>query len=417
MDKKKISRRSAIKLAGGGLLLARGALGIGGGFLAAAPALAKKYDIGATDKEVKLGQPCPYSGPASFFASIGKINLSYFRMLNEEQGGINGRKINLVSLDDGYSPPKTVEVTRKMVEEDGVLAIYGISGSATSVAVQRYLASKKVPQLFGFSGIPLFGDPKKSPWSVGFLPSYDFEGKACGKFIRANVKDPKVVMMYQNDDFGKSMLAAVKAGLGDAAKSVVKETSYEVTDPTVDAQIIALQATGANVFMIIGTPKHTSQAIRKSADLGWNPLKLILSGTASIPSVLKPAGLDKSIGTVAGKILKDYSDPIWADDAGMKRYGAFMKKYGADLDPNDNLVALGYTVAQTMAHVIKQCGDELTRENVLNQACNLKKLVPDLMIPGVELSTTQQNRFPIHQMRMARFDGQYWKLVGDMINE
>ncbi len=387
------------------------------GLLVPRPVSAKTYDPGASDSEVKIGQPVPYSGPASSYAGIGKANLAYFKMLNEEKGGVNGRKINVISLDDGYSPPKVVEVTRKMVEEDKVLAIFGISGTASSASVQRYLASKKVPQLFGFSGVSLFGDPQKSPWSVGFMPSYDFEGSTYGKYIRTNVKDPKVALLYQNDDFGKAMLAGVRKGLGDKADTIVKQVSYEITDPTVDPQVITLADTGANVLVPIATPKATSQAIRKSADIGWKPLKIVQTGTASIVSVLTPAGLDKSVGVVAGKFLKDYSDPAWANDPGVRTYATFIKKYAPELDPNDNLVVLGYTVAQAMAQVIKQCGDELTRENVLKQACSLDKLNSDMLLPGITLNTSSDNRFPVRQLRTARFDGTKWQLFGELLTD
>jgi branched-chain amino acid transport system substrate-binding protein len=378
---------------------------------------AKAYDTGATDTEIKIGQPVPYSGPVSFYAAIGKTTLGYFRMLNEEQGGINGRKITVISLDDGYSPPKVVEVTRRMVEEDGVLAVFGISGSASSASVQRYLAAKQVPQLFGFSGVHLFGDPEKSPWSVGFMPSYDFEGGTYGTYIRNNVKDPKVAVLYQNDDFGKAMRAGLRKGLGDMASKIVKEESYETTDPTVDSQIVSLAETGANVLVLASIPKPTSQAIRKCAQLGWNPLKLIQSGTASITAVLTPAGLENSIGVTTGKFLKDFGDPTWTDDAGRKTYATFMDKYVRGVDPSDILAVLGYTVAQMMAQVLKQCGDELTRANVLKQACSIKGLHADMLLPGITLNTEPDNRFPIRQMRMARFDGKHWEVFGDLLTE
>jgi ABC-type branched-subunit amino acid transport system substrate-binding protein len=410
---RKVTRRNLPGLVGG----LAAATAFPAGVLLSTRAFAKTYDPGASDTEVKLGQPVPYSGPASFYAGIGKAVLAYFKMLNEEKGGINGRTITVVSLDDGYNPPKVVEVTRKMVEQDEVLAIFGISGTASSASVQRYLASKKVPQLFGFSGVSLFGDPQRSPWSVGFMPSYDFEGSTYGRFIHDTIKDPKVALLYQNDDFGKAMLAGVRKGLGDKADTIVKQVSYEVTDPTVDPQVITLADTGANVLVLIATPKATSQAIRKSADIGWNPLKIVQTGTASIVSVLTPAGLDKSVGVVAGKFLKDYSDPAWASDPGMVTYAAFMKKYAPDLDPNDNLVVLGYTVAQAMAQVVKQCGDELTRENVLKQACNLDKLNSDMLLPGITLSTSPDNRFPIRQLRTARFDGTKWQLFGELLTD
>ncbi|HVV95059.1 MAG TPA: ABC transporter substrate-binding protein [Hyphomicrobiales bacterium] len=387
------------------------------GLLASRAWAAKAYDTGATDTEIKIGQPVPYSGPASFYAAIGKTTLAYFQMLNTEHGGINGRKVTVISLDDGYSPPKVVEVTRHMVEQDGVLAVFGISGSASSTSVQRYLAAKKVPQLFGFSGVHLFGDPKLSPWSVGFMPSYDFEGGTYGKYIRNNVKDPKVAVLYQNDDFGRAMLAGLRKGLGDMAPKIVKEASYEVTDPTVDSQVVSLAGTGANVLMLASIPKPTSQAIRKSAELGWNPLKIIQSGTASITAVLGPAGLDNSVGVTTGKFLKDFGDATWTDDAGMKTYAAFMKKYVGGVNPSDILAVLGYTVAQLMAQVLKQCGDELTRANVLKQACNVRGLHSDMLLPGITLNTEPDNRFPIRQMRMARFDGKHWELFGDLLTE
>ena len=413
METNRISRRKFSRAAGGLAIAAAAPAAL----LSSRRAFAKTYDPGASDTEIKIGQPVPYSGPASFYAGIGKANVAYFKMLNETQGGINGRKVTLVSLDDGYSPPKTVEVTRKMVEEERVLAIYGLSGTASGLSVQRYLAAKKIPQLFGFSGVSIWGDVKQSPWTVGFMPTYAFEGGTYGRYIRANVKDPKVAILYQNDDFGKAMLAGVRNGLGNMANRIVKEASYEVTDPTVDSQIVSLAGTGANALVLAATPKATSQSIRKAADIGWHPERFLQTGTASITSVLKPAGLDKSTGVIAGKFLKDYSDPDWANDAGRNRYGDFVKKYLPDLDPNDNLVVLGYAVAQAMAQVLKQCGDELTHANVLKQACNLSKVESDMFLPGITLNTTPSNRFPIRQLRTARFDGTKWRVFGDLLTE
>jgi ABC-type branched-subunit amino acid transport system substrate-binding protein len=414
VETKKISRRTFSRVAGG---IAAAAATAPGAILTSTRAFAKTYDPGASDSEIKIGQPVPYSGPASFYAAIGKVNIAYFKMLNETQGGINGRKVTVISLDDGYSPPKVVEVTRRMVEVERVLAIFGISGTASSMSVQRYLAAKHIPQLFGFSGVSLFGDPKRSPWSVGFMPSYAFEGGTYGSFIRKNVKDPKVTLLYQNDDFGKAMIAGVRKGLGEMANRIVKEASYEVTDPTVDSQIVSLAGTGGNALVLAATPKATSQSIRKAYDIGWHPLRFLQTGTASITSVLKPAGLDKSKGVVAGKFLKDFSDPVWEKDAGVQRFGAFMKKYAPDLNPNDNLAVLGYTVAQAMAQVLKQCGDELTHANVLKQACNLNKVESDMLVPGITLNTTPSNRFPIRQLRTARFDGTRWQIFGDLLTE
>jgi branched-chain amino acid transport system substrate-binding protein len=386
--------------------------------LTALPAQAqKRYDPGATDTEIKIGQTIPYSGPASAFGAFGKVQEAYFRMLNDA-GGINGRRVTLLSRDDGYAPPKTVEMTRRLIESDKVLFTFGSAGTSTNLAVRGYLNGKQVPQLFVGSGATQWGEPKNFPWTMGWAPSYSTEAQIYAKYILANVPSPKIAVLYQNDDFGKDLVAGLKAGLGEqASKLIVREVSYEVTDPSVDSQIVELQGSGANVFLNASTPKFAAQAIRKANDIGWKPTQFVAFISSSIGSVLTPAGLDKSTGVVSIQFLKDYSDPRWADDAGMKEYVAFLKKYMPDGDPKDFLIAYGYAMVQTTAQVLKQCGDDLTRANVMRQAASLKDFTTPTMLPGIRINTSASNFFPIRQAQLSKFDGKSWQLFGQVLGD
>ncbi|HZP85573.1 MAG TPA: ABC transporter substrate-binding protein [Burkholderiales bacterium] len=383
---------------------------------AAVPAYAqKKYGPGVTDTEIKLGQTMPYSGPASAYGTIGKAEVAYFKMIND-QGGINGRKINLISLDDAYSPPRTVEQVRKLVEEEQVLALFQTLGTPTNTAIHKYLNVKKVPQLFVATGATKWGDPKNYPWTMGWQPSYQIEAKIYAKYILQSKPNAKIAVLYQNDDYGKDYLKGFKDGLGaKAASMIVSEVSYEVTDPTVDSQIVTLKSSGADVFFNITTPKFAAQAIRKAADIGWKPLHFLNNVSSSVGAVLLPAGLDKSVGLITALYAKDPTDPQWEKDAGMQHWREFMAKYLPGGDVNDGFNVFGYAAAQTMALVIKNCGDDLTRENLMKQAANLKEVVLDTLLPGIKLNTSSTDYFPIEQLQLARFDGKRWARFGEVL--
>jgi len=379
-----------------------------------AAAAEKNYAPGVTDTEIKLGQTMPYSGPASSYSTIGKAEAAYIKMINEK-GGVNGRKINLISLDDGYSPPKTVEQVRRLVEQDGVAAIFNPLGTPTNSAIQKYLNDHKVPQLFVATGATKWGDPEHFPWTIGWQPTYQTEGHIFAKYILDHVPNARIGVLYQNDDYGKDYLKGLKDGLGDkAAKLIVASVSYEVTDPTIDSQILTLQASGANVFYDVTIPKFAAQAIRKSYDIGWKPLHLLNSVSASVSSVLKPAGFDKSIGIVSLLYLKDPTDPQWSKDKGFEDWLAWMKKYYPDGDVTDTFNAYGYTVAQGLVQTLKQCGDNLSRENIMKQAANLNMTLP-MLLPGIKVSTGPKQFFPIREMQLAKFDGKVWSLFGPVI--
>jgi len=383
--------------------------------LAASPAVAqKKYDIGATDTEIKLGQTMPYSGPASAYGTIGRAESAYFQMINE-QGGINGRKISLISLDDGYSPPKTVEQTRRLVEQDQVLFIYQSLGTPTNTAIQRYLNAQKVPQLFVATGATKWGEPKSFPWTMGWQPSYHAESVIYAKYILQNKPAAKIAILYQNDDYGKDYLNSLRAGLGDKAKLIVKEVSYEVTDPSVESQIVTLQASGADTFFIFATPKFAAQAIRKTFDIGWKPLQFVNNVSASVAAVLQPAGLEKSEGLITSAYLKDPTDPQWSKDKSFKDWVDWMKKYYPQGDLADIYNVYGYTAAQRLVQMLQQCGDDLTRDNVMRQAANLKNLELPMFLPGIKINTAPGDFFPIEQMQLARFDGKRWVLFGEVL--
>jgi branched-chain amino acid transport system substrate-binding protein len=377
----------------------------------------KKYDTGATDTEIKIGQTVPFSGPASAYSSIGKAQAAYFKMINE-QGGINGRKINLIQYDDAYSPPKAVEQVRKLVESDEVLLTFQIVGTPSNAAVQKYLNAKKVPQLFAATGASKFTDPKNFPWTLGFNPNYQTEGRIYGQYILKNHPDAKIGILYQNDDLGRDYLTGLKAALGDkAAKMIVAEASYEVTDPTIDSQVLKIKDAGTDLFFNASTPKQAAQAIKKIGELGWHPVQIVDINATSVGAVLQPAGLEASKGLISTNYGKDPSDPQWKDDPGMKHYLDFMAKYYPDGDKNSNFNTYGYSTAQLMAHVLKQCGDDLTRENVMKQATNLKNVEFDLALPGMKANTTENDYRVNKQMQMMKFNGERWELFGPILED
>ncbi|MFZ0767276.1 ABC transporter substrate-binding protein [Bradyrhizobium sp.] len=377
----------------------------------------KKYDPGATDTEIKIGQTVPFSGPASAYASIGKTQAAYFHMIND-QGGVNGRKINLIQYDDAYSPPKAVEQVRKLVESDEVLLTFQLIGTPSNAAVQKYLNAKKVPQLFAATGASKFTDPKNYPWTLGFNPNYFVEGRIYGQYILKNYPNAKVGVLYQNDDLGRDYLNGIKSGLGDkAATMIVAETSYEVSDPTVDSQILKLKAAGADVLFDASTPKFAAQTIKKTAELGWKPVHILDINATSVGAVMQPAGLEASKGVISVNYGKDPLDPTWKDDPGMKRYFDFMAKYYPEGDKNSSFNAYGYSTAQLMVHVLKQCGDDLTRENVMKQATNLKNVQLDLALPGMTSNTTPNDYRVNKQLQMMKFNGERWELFGPILED
>nr|WP_244642258.1 ABC transporter substrate-binding protein [Chelatococcus reniformis] len=383
----------------------------------AAPALAQKsYDPGASDTDIKLGQTVPHSGPGSPYGVLGRAQVAYFEMLNEK-GGINGRKVTLLSMDDAYSPPKTVEATRRLVEQDEVLALFSSLGTATQSAVQKYLNAKKVPQLLLNTGAGRWNEPEKFPWTTPGLPMYTTEAHILGKHILASVPDAKIGILAQHDDLGKEYVKALKEALGDKAdKMIVAEQSYELADPTVDSQIIALANSGANVFYNITTGKATSQSIRKVAELGWKPLHLIMSGSTA-SELITAAGADKAIGLTTVKYRKNVGHPQWADDPDLKAYEAFRAKYLPNVDPNNDLAFAGYSQAVLMGKILEACGDELTRANVLKQATTLKNVTAPALIKGLAYSTSPTDYAPLTTLYLATYDGKDWKLGDKPISD
>src|ERR1700726_142959 len=375
----------------------------------------KKYDTGATDTEIKIGNIMPYSGPASAYGVIGKTEEAYFKKINAE-GGINGRKINFVTYDDGYSPPKAVEQVRKLVESDEVLLVFNPLGTPSNTAIQKYLNSKKVPQLFVATGATKWNDPKNFPWTMGWQPSYQSEARIYAKFLMKEKPDAKIAVLYQNDDFGKDYLKGLKDGLGAKASMVVAEESYETTEPTIDNHIVKLKATGADVFISITPPKFAAQAIKKLAEIEWKPLHIVSNVSASVGSVIKPAGYENSQGILSAAYAKDGADAQWDNDPGMKKLLAFLEKYYPEANKLDSSVVYGYGAAQTMAKVLEMCGDNLTRENVMKQAASLKDFTPDTLLPGIKINTSATNFAPIDQLQMMRFKGEKWDLFGDIIS-
>jgi branched-chain amino acid transport system substrate-binding protein len=383
----------------------------------AAPAWAqKKYDPGASDTEIRIGNTMPYSGPASAYGTIGKTEAAYFKKVNDE-GGINGRKINFISLDDGYSPPKTVEMVRRLVEQDEVLLVFQPLGTAANTAIHKYLNAKKVPQLLLASGASKWNDPQGNPWTMGWQPSYQTETRIYAKHILQTKPDAKIGVLFQNDDYGKDYLKGLKDGLGDkAAKMIVAEVSYEVTDPTVDSQIVQLQGSGADVFINITTPKFAAQAIRKAYDIGWKPVQYLNNVSVAVGSVLTPAGIEKSVGLITGVYMKDPTDPQWTSDPGMTDWRAFMKKYYADGDLTDVSNVYAYAVSRALVQVLKQCGDNLTRDNVMKQAASLKDFDPGTTLPGIKINTSATDFAPIEAVQLARFDGKTWVRFGEVLD-
>ncbi|MBR1205061.1 MULTISPECIES: ABC transporter substrate-binding protein [unclassified Bradyrhizobium] len=377
----------------------------------------KKYDVGATDTEIKIGQTVPFSGPASAYAGIGKTQAAYLKMIND-QGGINGRKLNLIQYDDAYSPPKAVEQVRKLVEGDEVLFTFQIIGTPSNAAVQKYLNARKVPQLLASTGASRFSDPQNAPWTIAFNPNYQSEGRIYAKYILANHPNAKIGIFYQNDDLGRDYITGLKSGLGDkAASMIVAEVSYELTDPTVDSQIVKLKAAGVDLLYNASTPKFAAQAIRKVADLDWHPVHILDINASPVSATLKPAGLDISKGIISTNYGKDPADPQWKDDPGVKAYFAFMDKYYPEGDKLNTVNTYGYSTAELLIQVLKQCGDDLTRENLMKQVTSLKKFVPSLALPGMSI-TTGPNDYRINkQMQMMKFNGERWELFGPIIED
>ncbi len=375
----------------------------------------KNYGPGVTDTEVKIGQTMPYSGPASSFAAIGRATEAYFKKVNPG-GGVNGRKINLISLDDAYSPPKAVEQTRKLVESEEVLAIMGTFGSPSNFAIQKYLNNKKVPSLFLNTGADRVSDPQNYPWSMGWQPNNHAKGVIYAKYLLKERPDSKVAILFQNDDFGRDYVKGFRDGLGAKASMIVKELSYEISEPTADSQIVILRASGADVFVNISTPKFAAQAIKKLAEIKWDVLHLLSDAAGSIASTLIPAGLENSKGVISVAFRKDPNDPAWANDPGMKEYLAFLKEYMPDANPAETYYVFGYATAQTFVHVLEKCGDDLTRENLMKQAANIKDLELPMLLPGIKLNTTPTRYTPMTQEQLVQFDGTRWVAIGDLVD-
>jgi branched-chain amino acid transport system substrate-binding protein len=376
----------------------------------------KKYDTGATDTEIKIGNIMPYSGPASAYGVIGKTEQAYFNKINAE-GGINGRKINFISYDDSYSPPKAVEQARKLVESDEVLVVFNPLGTPSNSAIQKYLNGKKVPQLFVATGASKWNDPKNFPWTMGWQPSYQSEARIYAKYLLKEKPDAKIGVLYQNDDFGKDYLKGLKDGLGAKSSLITAEESYETSEPSIDGHIVKLKAAGVDVFISITTPKFAAQAIKKLAEMDWHPLHIVSNVSASVGGVIKPAGFENSQGILSAAYAKDGADPQWDNDPGMQKFYAFLKEYYPEGNRLDGSVVYGYGVAQTMVQVLKQAGDDLTRANVMKQAASLKDFEPDTLLPGIKINTSPTDFAPIKQLQMMRFKGEKWELFGDIIND
>jgi len=374
----------------------------------------KKYDPGASDTEIRIGNTNPYSGPASAYGTIGKSIAAYFKMLNE-QGGINGRKVSFISYDDGYSPPKTVEMARKLVEQDQVLFMFQTLGTPSNTAIHKYMNMKKVPQMHVATGATKWNDPKNYPWTMGWQPNYQSEARAYAAHILKTKPNAKIGVLYQNDDYGKDYLKGFHDGLGGKKSMIVKEVSYEVSDPTVDSQILQLQASGADVFFNITTPKFAAQAIRKAYDIGWKPVHYLNNVSNSVGSVLTPAGLEKSVGIISSAYIKDATDSRWANDKAIAQWREFMSKYYPEGNQADVFNVYGYSVASTIAQVLRQCGDNLTRENVMRQAASMKGWRPETLLPGITISTSADDFAPIQQVQLERFNGKQWELFGEVL--
>jgi branched-chain amino acid transport system substrate-binding protein len=375
----------------------------------------KKYDEGASDTEIKIGHCCPYSGPASAYGVIGKCHQAFWKAVNDA-GGINGRKVNFITLDDGYSPPKTVEVVRQLVEQEKVLLLYQTLGTPTNTAIHKYVNQKKIPHLYISTGASKWGDPKHFPWTMGFQPDYHTEGAIYAKHMLANNKDAKVGILMQNDDYGKDYVDGFKEGLGKEVGRIVKHVTYEVTDPTVDSQAIQLKDSGANVFFNVSTPKFAAQAIRKAADIGWKPVQYLNNVSASVASVIKPAGYEASQGILTAAYLKDPTDKQWDDAADMKTWRAWMDKNMPGANQADANYVFAYSVSSLMLETLKRCGDTLTRENVMKQAAGFKKYELPILLPGITINTSPTDYYPIQAVQLARFKGESWELFGDVMH-
>jgi branched-chain amino acid transport system substrate-binding protein len=384
--------------------------------LSASPASAqKKYDTGATDTEIKIGQTVPFSGPASAYAGIGKTQAAYLRMIND-QGGINGRKLNLIQYDDAYSPPKAVEQVRKLVEGDEVLFTFQIIGTPSNAAVQKYLNARKVPQLLASTGASRFSDPQNAPWTIAFNPNYQSEGRIYAQYILKNHPDAKIGIFYQNDDLGRDYIAGLKTGLGDKAVTmIVGEASYELSDPTIDSQIVKLKSLGADLLYDASTPRFAAQAIRKVADLNWKPVHILDINASPVSATLKPAGLEISKDIISTNYGKDPGDPQWKDDPGLKAYFDFMDKYYPEGDKLNTVNTYGYATAELLVKILRQCGDDLTRENIMRQATSLKNVTGSLSLPGMTINTSPTDYRINKQMQMMKFNGERWELFGPII--
>lgn len=390
---------------------------IGALLAVALPTLAqKKYDTGASDTEIKIGQTMPYSGPASAYGTIGKTEMAYIKMINE-QGGVNGRKINLISLDDGYAPPRAVEQIRKLVEQEEVLLLWQTLGTPTNSAFHKYVNQKKIPHIFLATGATKWGDPKNFPWTMSGQPSYQTESQSYVKYLLKTKPNAKIAVLFQNDDYGKDYLKGLRDGLGaKAATMIVKEASYEVTEPTVDSQVVSLQGSGADTFFIFATPKFAAQAIRKTYDIGWKPLSFVNNVSSAVQSVLVPAGVEKAVGLLTASYLKDAHDPQWATSQDAKDFLAFMKKYYPEGDPKDYNNAYGYMQSSILIQTLKQCGDNLTRENIMKQAASIKDFAAPMLLPGIKVNTSADDYYPLEQLQMQRFDGKEWRLFGELLD-
>jgi len=388
------------------------AIGVLALIVAATASAEKNYGPGVTDTEIKIGQTIPYSGPNSMYGTIGRAQAAYFEMINAK-GGVNGRKIRLISLDDAFSPPKTVEHTRRLVEADNVLLIFSSLGTPTNSAIYKYLNAKRVPQLFAISGAAKFDDPKQYPWTMRWHPAFQTEGAIYARYILQGNPKAKIAVLYQNDDFGKEYLKGFKEGLGDAAATqIVAEASYEITDPTVASQIISLKASGADTFVDFSTAKATAQSIREVYDKGWRPVHIVSQVSTSLTGVLTPAGLDKSTGLISSAYYNDPTDPHWGNDPALRAWHDWMQQYYPDGDRTDGQNVLAYTIAQALVHVLKQCGDDLSRENVMRQAASLNGVELPLLLPGIKMQTSSSHYAPFHQLWLQKFDGKQWVLFG-----
>jgi branched-chain amino acid transport system substrate-binding protein len=382
--------------------------------LAAVGAATAQTVVGVTATEIKIGHTNPYSGNASAYGTIGKTIAAYFKKVNDE-GGVNGRKINFISYDDSYSPPKTVEMVRKLVEQDQVAFVFQTLGTPPNTAIQKYLNQQKVPQLFVATGATKWNDPKNFPWTMGYQPNYQTEGRVYAAYALSHVKDAKIGILYQNDDYGKDYLKGFEDGLGDAKKQIVMKQTYEVTDPTIDSQIVNLKNSGANVFFNITTPKFAAQAIKKAHEIGWKPLHFLNNVSSSLGTVLKPAGLDASRDLITALYMKEVTDPQWRNDKGFQDWVAFMKKYYPDGALDDQANGFGYNVAILMTQVLKQCGNDFSRENIMKQAASVKNFELPLLLPGIKVNTSPTDFAPIEQEQLAKFDGEKWALFGEVI--